>query len=73
MYKVNADNSGQQVTLETQHISVMNKSFGLKNELTTQSHCAAGHRFVLKIRAKTSKNSTKLWKQAGIYLFHCLL
>ena len=52
---------------------MMNKSFGLKNELTTQSHCAAGHRFVLKTRVKTSKNSTKLWKQAGIYLFHCLL
>ena len=68
--KVSAGNSGQRLTPDTQHISAMNKSFGLKlevvkhifpgylqtkNELTTLSHCDVGHRFVLKTRAKTSK------------------
>ena len=69
MSKVSAGNSGQRLTPDTQHISAVNKSFGLKlevvkylplgylhtkNELTTLSNCDAGHRFVLKTRAKTS-------------------
>ena len=68
--KVSAGNSRQRLTPDTQHISAMNKSFGLKlemvkhlplgysqtkNELTTLVHCDAGHRFVLKTHAKTSK------------------
>ena len=85
--KVSAGNSGQRLTPDTQHISAMNKSFGLKlevvkylplgylqtkNELTTPSRCDAGNRFVLKTRANTSKNPDKVWKQAGIYRFYCL-
>ena len=76
--KVSAGNSGQQLTLDTQHISAMNKSFGLKlevvkhlplgylqtkNELTALSHCDAEYR---------RKNLAKLRIQAGIYQFHCL-
>ena len=68
--KVSVGNSGQWLTPDTQHISAINTSFDLKlevfkylplgylqtkNELTTPSHCDAGHRFVLKTRAKTSK------------------
>ena len=68
--KVSAGNSGQRLTPDTQHISAMNKSLGLrlkvvkhlplghlqtKNELTALSHCDAGRRFVLKTRAKTLK------------------
>ena len=70
--KVSVGNSGQRLTPDTQHISAMNKSFGLKlevvkhlplgylqtkNELTTPSRCDAGHRFILKTRAKTSKKT----------------
>ena len=84
--KVSAGNSGQRLTLDAQHISTMNKCFGLtlevvkrlpfcylqtKIELTKQS-LQCRHRFVLKTCAKTSKNSAKLWKEAGIYCFHCL-
>ena len=68
--KVSAGNSGQCLTPDTQHISAMNKSFGLKlevvkhlplgylqtkNELTTLSHCDAGHKFVVKTCTKAPK------------------
>ena len=68
--KISAGNSRQRLTPDTQHISAMNMCFGskleviehlplgylqTKNELTTLSHCNAGHRFVLKTHAKTSK------------------
>ena len=67
-------NSGQRLTPDTQHISAMNKSFGLKlevakhlplaylqtkNELTTLSHCDAGHqwRSQSKCDARAQHNS----------------